>query len=51
MMVPFFKINFDTILRGFNSNREMPNCPLDTFFMKPTHITETYACSISYESP
>jgi len=32
-----FNINFDTILTGFNSNREMPNCPLDTFYE-----TETY---------
>jgi len=26
-----FSINFYTILTRFNSNREMPNCPLDTF--------------------
>jgi len=31
MMVPFFKINFDTILTGFDISREMTNRPLDIF--------------------
>lgn len=44
MMVPFFKINFDTILTVFKLSAGY--C-----FMKPTHITKTYAYSISYESP
>ena len=38
------------MLSGFNISREMTNRPLDIFLMKPTHMTKTYACSISYES-
>jgi len=49
MMVPFFKINFDTILTGLNITHEMTNRPFD-IFLKPTHITKTYACGVSYES-
>ena len=47
MMVPFLKINFDTILTGLNITHEMTNRPLD-IFLKPTHIT--YAIRVSYES-
>jgi len=49
MMVPFLKINFDTILTGLNITHGMTNRPHD-IFLKQTHITKTYACRVSHES-
>jgi len=46
MMVPFLKINFDTILTRLNITHEMTNRPLDIFFRNrhilPKHIHVGY---------